>query len=116
MYKTNRRGCEASRQTYDSDLLSLIRSLLIEIRRVVTFNWVKGHQYSIKSYEQLPRAARLNLDADFLATRYRLRDKMRSMQLVDHCPEQRVSISIMGVRLTGQYDECIRHHINGYHL
>ena len=73
VYKTNRRGCTASRQPFDSDLLSMIRSLLIEIRRVVTFKWVKGHQDSLVSYEKLPRAARLNIDADFLATRYRLR-------------------------------------------
>ncbi len=37
VYKTNRRGCLASRQTFDSDLLSMIRSLLIEIRRIVVF-------------------------------------------------------------------------------
>ena len=116
VFKTNRRGCEACRQTYDSDLLSLIRGLLKEIRRIVTFNWVKGHQDSIKAYAQLPRPAQLNIDSDFLATRYRLRGRLKSTPQVDHCPEQRVSISIMGVRLTGQYDECIRHHINGYHL
>ncbi len=116
VYKTNRRGCTASRQPFDSDLLSMIRSLLIEIRRVVTFKWVKGHQDSLVSYEKLPRAARLNIDADFLATRYRLRGKSKSTRHIDHCPEQRVSISILGVRLTSQYDECIRYHINGYHL
>jgi hypothetical protein len=78
VYKTNRRGCAASRQTFDSDLLSLIRLLLIEIRRIVTFKWVKGHQDSLMSFENLPRSARLNIDADFLATRYRLRGKLKS--------------------------------------
>ncbi|KAI2505996.1 hypothetical protein MHU86_8407 [Fragilaria crotonensis] len=94
----------------------MIRSLLIEIRRIVVFRWVRGHQDSIKSYEQLPRVARLNIDADYLAARYRLRGKLQSMSTVDHHPAQRISISIMGKRLTAQYDECIRFHINGYHL
>ncbi|KAI2512859.1 hypothetical protein MHU86_1405 [Fragilaria crotonensis] len=116
VYKTNRRGCLASRQTFDSDLLSMIRSLLIEIRRIVVFRWVRGHQDSIKSYEHLSREARLNIDADYLATRYRLRGKLKSTSTVDHHPAQRISISIMGKRLTAQYDECIRFHINGYHL
>lgn len=94
----------------------MIRSLLIEIRRVVAFRWVKGHQDSLNSYDQLPREARLNIDADYLATRYRLRGKLKSTPKVDHHPSQRISISILGTRLTAQYDECIRYHINGYHM
>ncbi|KAI2489050.1 hypothetical protein MHU86_25547 [Fragilaria crotonensis] len=58
----------------------------------------------------------MNIDTDYLATRYRLRGKLKSSPHVDHVPEQRISISILGVRLTSQYDECIRYHINGYHL
>jgi hypothetical protein len=94
----------------------MIRSLLIEIRRVVAFRWVKGHQDSLNSYDQLPREARLNIDADYLATRYRLRGKLKSTPKVDHHPSQRISISILGTRLTAQYDECICYHINGYHV
>jgi hypothetical protein len=35
---------------------------------------------------------------------------------VDHPFAQRISISLNGIRLTSQFDECIRYHINGYHL
>ena len=67
-----------------SDLLSLTWSRLIEIHRIVTFKWVKGHQDSLMSYENLPRVARLNIDADFLATRYRLRGKLKTSRYIDH--------------------------------
>lgn len=78
--------------------------------------WVKGHQDSIKSYSALPRVAQMNIDADFLATRYRLRGKLQSSENIDHFPAQKISIAINGRRLTSQYDECIRYHINGYYL
>ena len=68
------------------------------------------------AYDTLPRDARLNIDADFLATRYRLHGKAKSSCHIDHYPEQRISISIQGVRLTSQIDSCIRYHVNGYHL
>jgi hypothetical protein len=116
VFKTNQRGCTSGRQPYDSDLLSMIRSLLIEIRRHVSFKWVKGHQDSLRSYDTLPRIARLNIDADFLATRYRQRGRLKSSCHVEHHPAQKISIAINGIRLTSQYDSCIRYHINGYHL
>lgn len=116
IHKQIRRRHVDHRQPYDSDLLLLIRSLLIEIRRIVAFKWVKGHQDAIKSYDSLPRSVKLNIDADFIATRYRERGKLKSTPKVDHCLAQRVSISILGSRLTSQYDSCIRYHINGYHL
>jgi hypothetical protein len=116
--RTNRysRKKRATRMPYDADLLSLISDLLAELRRPIVSVWVKGHQDSLRAYEKLPLAARLNIDADFLATRYRLRGRLKSSEQVDHSHGQQVSISINGKRLTGQFDECIRHHINGYHL
>jgi hypothetical protein len=43
--------------------------------------------------------------------------RLQSSKSVGHESEQRCSISINGTRLTAsQYDECIRFHINGYHL
>ena len=60
-------------------------------------------------------AARLNIDADFLATRYRQHGRLRSMASIDHSPAQQVSIYINGTPVTGQYDECVRFHVNGYH-
>ena len=67
------------------------------------------------SYDKLPLAARLNIDADFLATRYRQHGRLRSCSSLDHRTDQQVSIFINGTPVTSQYDECIRFHVNGYH-
>ena len=82
----------------------------------MAYAWIKGHQDRLNSYDSLPFLVRLNVSADFLATRYRLRGKLKSSQRVDHDPSQKISISIHGCRLTSQYDDCLRFHINGYHL
>jgi hypothetical protein len=68
----------------DVDLLSLISILLTELRRPFKPEWVRGHQDSLQSYESLPFKARLNIDADFLATRYRKRGRLRSSPLLYH--------------------------------
>ncbi|KAI2503242.1 hypothetical protein MHU86_11179 [Fragilaria crotonensis] len=111
-----RRGWRATRQPNEADLLSIIASLLQELRCKVVYAWIKGHQDRLNSYDSLPFLVRLNVSADFLATRYRLRGKLKSSQRVDHDPSQKISISIHGCRLTSQYDDCLRFHINGYHL
>ncbi|KAI2494170.1 hypothetical protein MHU86_20364 [Fragilaria crotonensis] len=97
-------------------LFPLISTLIREIRRPLRLEWVKGHQDSLQSYEKLPLKAHLNIDADFLATRYRNRGRLKSSSSVDHQSGQGVSISINGRRLTSKYDSCIRYQINGYHL
>ncbi|KAI2489451.1 hypothetical protein MHU86_25142 [Fragilaria crotonensis] len=114
--RITRHGAIAGRQPYEADLLTSIQSLLKEIRRKITFRWIKGHQDNLQSYSKLPRSVQMNIDADFLATRYRKRGKLRPSQKIDHQPEQRISFSINGVRVTSQYDDCIRYHVNGYHL
>ena len=101
---------------HDADLLSLIKSLLRELRCKFRSTWVKGHQDNLRAYEHIPCPARLNIDADFLTTRYRQRGKLKSRETVSHEPTQQCSITINGVRLTGQYDDSIRYHIDGYHL
>ena len=111
-----RTSSKATKMPNDADLISLARTLLSEIRRPFTPVWIKGHQDSLQSYEQLPFQARLNIDADFLATRYRKRGRLRSSKYSDHQYGQQVSILINGVRITGQFDTNIRFHVNGYHL
>jgi hypothetical protein len=100
----------------DSDLLTLISTLMIEIRRVIAMTWVKGHQDRIKAYDALSKDAQMNMSADFLATRYRLCGKLRPIQHINHPPFQRISLTLNGIRLTSQIDSCLRYHINGYHL
>jgi hypothetical protein len=114
--RTTRLGAIAVRQPFEVDLLSLIKRLIRDIRQKISFNWIKGHQDDLRSYSTLPRSVQLNIDADFLATRYRVRGKLRPSPQVEHIPEQRISICINGVRVTSQYDACIHYHVNGYHL
>ncbi|KAI2502514.1 hypothetical protein MHU86_11946 [Fragilaria crotonensis] len=114
--KMCRRNCSPHRQPFDADLLSLIRSLLKELRRSVAFKWTKGHLDTTIEYAKLPYAAKLNIRADILATRYRQRGRLKSSSHVDHYSEQQVSLLVNGTRLTSQFDESLRFHINGYHL
>jgi hypothetical protein len=72
---------------------------------------------SLMAYEQSQRAAGMNINTDYLAMRYRLRGKLslvRTWIMFQNSASR--SISILGVRLTSQYDECIWYHINGYRL
>ena len=64
----------------------------------------------------LSLASRLNIQADKLATAYRNDGNCTASAHVPHLDGQQCSISINGVRLTSQYDECLRFHVNGYHL
>ena len=60
--------------------------------------------------------ATLNIEADSLASGYRTRGSLKSRQYCNHVHTQQCSISINNQRLTGQYDDIIRYHVNGYHL
>jgi hypothetical protein len=100
----------------DADLLSIIRSLLHKLRLPITLKWVKGHQHENQLYKRLSYSAKLNLDADLLATRYQNQGRIQSMPGVNHPESQLVSFTINGLRITGQYDESIRFHVKGYYL
>ena len=82
--------------SYDADLISMISSFHRELRTSFRPVWVKGHQDSLASYEKLSLSARLNVDADFLATRYRQRGRLKLVVRVAHEPTQQCSISING--------------------
>ncbi|KAI2493731.1 hypothetical protein MHU86_20801 [Fragilaria crotonensis] len=109
------RGQRSSRMPPDSDLLSIITSCRRKLRRPFTPYWVRAHQDNSSAYDKLPLAARLNIDADFLATRYRQHGRLRAIVSIDHHVDQQVSVYINGIPVTGQYDESVRFHINGYH-
>ena len=100
----------------DVDLISIISTSLRQLRRPFISNWVKAHQDSVAAYESLPLPARLNIDADFLATRYRSHGRLQQTEAVDHQPSQQCSIYINGKPVISQFDANIRFHINGYHL
>ena len=69
-----------------------------------------------KGYIRSSYLRSLNIHEDCLATEYRNTGSCTSSELVQHIPEQQCSISINGVRMTSQYDEGMRFHVNGYHL
>jgi hypothetical protein len=99
----------------DADLLSIIRQSTLALRRSIRRIWVKGHQ-DTRSQHLLSIPAQLNIAADTLATEYRLHGSLNSSAEIDHRNQQQCYISINGSRLTSQYNECIRYHVNGYHL
>jgi hypothetical protein len=100
------------RMSPDADLLSIISASLRDLRCSFRPKWIKAHQDNVSL---VPFAARLNVDADFLATRYREHGRLRYRSHVDHRRDNQSTLFINGAPITGQYDECLRYHINGYH-
>ena len=109
-HKTKKR-----QQPNNVDILSLISESLPLLGRRVEGHWVKAHQDDDHPYDELSRAARLNVDADRLATWYRDHKTLpQTRQSTSHAPGTAVSISIGHTRLTGNFDSSIRQHVNGY--
>ena len=107
-------GKTPCRQPSEFDLLSFIDQLTRELRRPIQITWIKGHQDDKTEYDKLPRLAKLNVDADKLATDHRISHSTQSSPIINHLPSSRVSISINGRRLTSKIDEAIRFHVDGY--
>lgn len=107
-------------QPNNTDILSIIKTETKLLRRRVKPIWVKGHQNAKEAQIQTRNTVqdvKGNNRADELATWYREESGFRqSIERIDHIPESRISISINGKRLVSQVEECIRYHINGYHL
>ena len=99
----------------DADLLSIILRHSLAIKCWIRHCWVKGHQ-DASALTTLSKAATLNVKADELATGYRTYDSLHSSSKIEHIDEQGCSISTNGTRLTSQFDECVRYHVNGYNL
>jgi hypothetical protein len=69
------------------------------------------------SYDNLSREAKLNVDADKLATDHReIPQKSKPMHKIDHITSQQVSLSINGRRFPGQWDTNLRWYINGSYM
>ena len=99
----------------DADLIAVIRTHLVLIKCQFKHRWIKGHQ-DTSSTRTLSLPAKLNIEADSLASGYRTTGSLQSRSSCIHILSQQCSISINNQRLTGQFDECIRYHVNGYHL
>jgi hypothetical protein len=102
---------------YDADILVhiewLVRQLTVWDIKV---EWVKAHQDANVDRETLPLNARINILADKLATSYRTTVKAPGKQpraQASFFPAAKVSLLVNGRRVTSQYGESIRFHVNG---
>ena len=100
----------------DADLLSIISKCHHDLRKPIRIHWVIGHQDDGHSKRPLSLASRMNIEADALATAYRKTGRLNPTSSAPQESEQGCSISINGERVTSQYDDSIRFHVNGYHL
>ena len=102
---------------HDADIISHIRWLWTQLPR---FNhevsWVKAHQDDKINFNLLPLPAQLNVSADALATEYEMNAKHPSntpRSQPAFFSSANVCLSINTQRITSQYSESIRFHING---
>ena len=85
--------------------------------RNMKIKWVKGHQDKNTDYESLSSSAKLNVDADALASDYFwVGHGKKPTTRIPHLAEFRVTISINGIRYPSKIDQQLRYHINGSYL
>ena len=96
--------------------MTAIRELTMSLRNRIKSQWIKGHQDDRTPYENLSRDAKLNVDADNLATQHQAGKRFLPKEAIPHLQEQRVTVVINGQRYPSQVYEQIRYHINGSNL
>jgi hypothetical protein len=111
-----RKDYSPTKQPDNCDYLSTIKELYRELRRPIQAQWIKSHQDSRTPYAALSREAKLNVDADELATLCHNLPKSKPQRNIDHVPATKLSISILHTRFSGNLDSNIRYHINGGYL
>ena len=101
---------------HNVDIITHISDRLDEMSLRIRLKWVKSHQDKKKLYSELDIAGRLNVDADSLAEKFRLRMEegldapIKEGALI---PSVAVSLSVDGVRIHSHYSHKIRVHIQG---
>jgi len=113
-----RRSSQPRRYPDDVDYDTAIRELHQCLGgRNLQPTWVKGHQDENADYASLSPEAKLNVDADTLASEHYWSGKgLKPKTQIPHLVEFRVTISINGVRYTSKVDQQLRYHINGTYL
>ena len=111
-----RKDYRPTKQPDNCDYLSTITELYRELRRPMKAHWIKSHQDSKTPYAALPPDAKLNVDADELATLCHNLPRSKPQRSIDHVPSTKISISILSTRYPGNIDANIRYHINGGYL
>jgi hypothetical protein len=90
---------KTNRYPEHSDYIMVIQELAAELKRPISACWVKGHQDEDRSYEELSRQAKLNVDVDTLATKQLEEIHCHPpMRTIDHLPCQKISLSINSKR------------------
>ena len=106
-----------AKQPDNIDLLSTIRELHRELRRPLKAQWIKRHQDKDRDYDKLSPDAKLNVDADDVASKFHQRKRAKPLTKTAHIPATQVSISINKTRYFGNLDtNRLRFHINGGYL
>ena len=101
---------------HDADIISHIQWLWTQLPHYsFTVGWVKSHQDKDGTvpFHSLPRNAQLNVLADSLATYYFQHGKIRPRSQPHFFPSAKVSLLVNKQRVTAQYSEVIRFHVNG---
>lgn len=111
-----RKDHRPTRQPDNNDYLAVIHELHAELRRPIRAVWIKSHQDDSKDYGKLSADAKLNIDADALATAFHRRTRSNAMRSTAHLPCTKISISINKVRYYGNMDNNLQYHINGGYL
>ena len=94
----------------------VIRALRRELGKKIEHVWIKGNQDDGVWYDQLGTSARHNVDADALATWFRDNLPTAPQNYRQHIPEELISVSIQGSRMSSNIEDSIRYHVNGYYL
>jgi hypothetical protein len=111
-----RKDYRPTTQPDNCDYLSLIKELFRELRRPLQAQWIKSHQDSSSPYEKLSADAKLNVDADKLATDFHSMRRAKPLTQTEHLHSTAISVMILKTRFYGNIDTNIRYHINGSYM
>jgi hypothetical protein len=115
---TNPNPSSPRRYPDDVDYVTAIKELHKSLGgRRLRPTWIKGHQDEDTEYDQLSPDAKLNVDADALASdHFWSGHGTRPTPKIMHFHENKVTIAINGVIYPTRIDDQIRYHINGSYL
>ena len=105
-----------TKQPDNVDYVAVIQDLFKELRRPMQAQWIKSHQDEKTPYNELTADAKLNVDADALATDFHKKPNGRPMRSTPHINVTRISLTILKTRYSGNFDDNLRYHITGGYL
>jgi hypothetical protein len=103
-----RNDFKAAVQPDNNDNLSLIKDLFKKLRRPLKMQWMKSHQDASTTYDKLSPDAKLNVDADRLATSFHKQPRAQPRQRTEHLYSTAISVMILKTRCYGNINDSIR--------